>query len=250
MTYLGEGWDSRAELVGGRWVERRPRRPHIGPQLVRETVVMPWLAPLLPLPVPVPVLVSEDPVIVRHELVDGEVQPSPNAAQGKQLAEFLLALHAVPADEAARRGVRPTRLPVERFRAEVLPHAPEGEPLLDALAGLPTHTLVHGDLGPEHVLGRDGVLTGVIDFGDLHLGDPALDLAWALHSTPPEFADALASTYGVTADLRERASIWHQLGPWDEVLYGNDIGDPSLVESGLAGVRDRLRIWVPREPTD
>ena len=44
MTYLGEGWDSTAFLVGGRWVERRPRRPEIGPQLVRETVVMPWLA--------------------------------------------------------------------------------------------------------------------------------------------------------------------------------------------------------------
>ena len=37
MTYLGEGWDSTAELVDG-WVERRPRRPEIGPQLLRESV--------------------------------------------------------------------------------------------------------------------------------------------------------------------------------------------------------------------
>ncbi|SDJ57486.1 hypothetical protein SAMN04488074_102415 [Lentzea albidocapillata subsp. violacea] len=67
----------------------------------------------------------------------------------------------------------------------------------------------------------------------------------ALHSTPPEFADALAEAYGVTRELRDRALIWHRLGPWHEVLYGNDIGDPELVEVGLAGVRDRLGTGVP-----
>ena len=119
-----------------------------------------------------------------------------------------------------------------------------GEVLLAKLAGLPADTLVHGDLGPEHVLGRDGVLTGVIDFGDLHVGDAAIDLAWALNSTAPEFADAFARTYGVTDELRERALIWHQLAPWHEVLYGNDIGDPQVAAEGLAGVRERLRIGV------
>lgn len=247
MTYLGEGWDSTAELVDGRWVDRRPRRPEIGPQLVRESVVMPWLAPLLPLPVPVPVVLSADPLIVRHELVHGEELESPNAVQGRQLGEFLLALHAVPVAEAAARGVRPARLPIERFRAEVLPHAPEGAALLAELPNLPADTLVHGDIGPEHVLGR-AVLTGVIDFGDLRIGDPAIDLAWALHSTPPEFADALVAAYGPAEDLRMRALRWHQLGPWHEVLYGNDIGDPQVAAEGLAGVRDRLRIGVSGEP--
>ena len=203
---------------------------------------MPWLAPRLPLPVPVPVVVSEAPVVVRHALVPGEEQHALNAVQGRQLGEFLRALHAAPVAEAVALGVGPRRLPVERFRAEV--RVPGAEELLAALDGLPADTLVHGDLGPEHVLGRDGVLTGVIDFGDLHVGDAALDLAWALHSTPPEFAAALAETYGVTRDLRERALVWHRLGPWHEVLHGNDIGDPEMVEVGLAGVQDRLENGV------
>jgi aminoglycoside phosphotransferase (APT) family kinase protein len=242
VTYLGEGWDSRAELVDGRWVDRRPRRPEIGPQLVRESVVMPWLAPRLPLPVPVPVVLSREPLVVRHELVPGEEQESLNAAQGRQLGEFLLALHATPVAEAEDRGVGRMTLPVERFRAEV--RVPGGEEFLAEFAGMPADTLVHGDLGPEHVLGRDGVLTGVIDFGDLHIGDAAIDLAWALNSTPAEFADAVADAYGVTGELRARALLWHQLGPWHEVLYGNDIGDPAVAAEGLAGVRDRLRIGV------
>ncbi|MGW6932207.1 phosphotransferase [Lentzea sp. NPDC054927] len=239
MTHLGEGWDSTAELIGERWVERRPRRPEIGPQLLRESVVMPWLAPQLPLPVPVPVVVSREPVVVRHELVPGGELETLNAVQGRQLGEFLLALHAVPVAGALKRGVGPMTLPVERFRDEV--RVPGGEELLAKIDGLPADTLVHGDLGPEHVLGRDGVLTGVIDFGDLHVGDAAIDLAWALHSTPPEFAQALASAYGVTNELRERALIWHRLGPWHEVLYGNDIGDPVVAANGLNGVLDRLR---------
>ena len=239
MTYLGEGWDSTAFLVGGRWVERRPRRPEIEPQLVRETVVMPWLAPVLPLPVPVPEIVSEEPLVVRHELVRGEELTRFDAAQGRQLGEFLLALHAVPVAEAERRGVGPMPLPVDRFRAEVL--VPGGDELLAGIDGLPADTLVHGDLGAEHVLGGDGVLTGVIDFGDLHIGDAAIDLAWALHSTSPEFAQAFAETYGVTPELRERALFWHRLGPWHEVLRGNDTDDAEMTKIGLAGVLERLR---------
>lgn len=240
MTYLGEGWDSTAHLVDARWVDRRPRRTEIEAQLLREAAVMPTLAPLLPLPVPVPVVVSTSPLVVRHELVPGEEIASLTAVQGRQLGEFLLALHAVPVASVTRFGVAPRSLPLDRFRSEVLPLVPEGADLLAALADLPADTVVHGDVGPEHVLGRDGVLTGVIDFGDLHIGDPAIDLAWALFSTPMEFADAVASRYGVTDALRERALVWHKLGPWHEVLYGNDMGDPSIAASGLEGVRSRL----------
>lgn len=41
---------------------------------------------------------------------------------------------------------------------------------------------VHGDLLPGNLLVADGLLTAVIDFGGLNVGDPACDLqpAWAL----------------------------------------------------------------------
>lgn len=101
--------------------------------------------------------------------------------------------------------------------------------------------LVHGDLGPEHVLCRDGRLIGVIDWSDACVGDPALDLAWCLHGTPPPVASAVARVYGVVdAAARERSLFYHRLGPWYEVSYGLDTGRERFVRSGLEGVRARL----------
>lgn len=240
------GWDSRARLVDDRWVERRPRRPDVVAQLRRETRLMPWLAPRLPLPVPVPEVVSDEPFVVRHVLVPGE--PLAHPEHGRELGLFLRALHDCPADEAHRLGVPPGTPDADlaRFGEEVVPllpaelHGP-ARALLAEGSRLTGRTLVHGDLGPEHVLAADGALTGVIDFGDVHLGDPAIDLAWALHGTTPAFAEALATAYGVTADQRERSSTWHRLGPWHDVVFGLDQADPAIVREGLDGVIARLR---------
>ncbi|KAA5830149.1 phosphotransferase [Saccharopolyspora hirsuta] len=251
MDFSG-GWDSAARLVGGRWVERWPRRPEVAAQLRREVGLMPWLAVRLPLAVPVPELVSEEPLVVRHLLVPGEPPERLEAGHGRALGRFLRCLHGCPVSDAVARGVPSSAEVVAdrvataaRFRADVLPmltgdQRRAGLALLDVLPELPAEVLVHGDLGPEHVLGDASGLTGVIDFGDVNIGDPAVDLSWALHCTPAAFADALAEEYGVTGGQRERALVWHRLAPWHEVTYGMDVGDPGVVRSGLAGVAARL----------
>ncbi|MGX1811211.1 phosphotransferase [Nocardia sp. NPDC055321] len=251
MEFAG-GWDSRATLVDGRWVVRTPRRPEVEAQLLRETETMPWLAARLPLPVPIPEVVTRTPLVVRHPLVPGEPLETPLAAHGRALGEFLLALHGTPVDAAVERGfagaerTHHDRVDADRrFRAEVLPllpdsHRSRGVELLDAVLRFPTDTLVHGDLGPEHVLADGTRVTGVIDFGDAHVGDAAIDLAWGLFGTPAGFADELARVYGVTEELRERALAWHRLGPWYEVLYGVDIDDANVAAQGVAGVIERL----------
>jgi aminoglycoside phosphotransferase (APT) family kinase protein len=132
------------------------------------------------------------------------------------------------------------------MRERVVPLLPpdrrtEGARLLDAVAEPPPATcLVHGDLGPVHLLVRDGRLHGVIDWSDMVVGDPALDLAWTLNGSAPAFADALAAAYGVTPELRARGLLWHRLGPWFEVLGGVDFLGQDYVDSGLAGILARL----------
>jgi aminoglycoside phosphotransferase (APT) family kinase protein len=77
---------------------------------------------------------------------------------------------------------------------------PRGEALLETALGLRFEpALVHGDLGPEHILHCGVELTGVIDWSDARVGDPAIDFAWRLHGTSAEFAAELLRSY-VSAD--------------------------------------------------
>lgn len=249
---ISDGWDSVAVLVDGRWIERRPRRPEVAAQLRRETRLMPWLAPRLPLAVPVPSVVLENPLVVRHVLVRGRPIAMPGAEHGRAVGAFLHALHGSPPVAAVEHGLPSSAevigdrvVEIDRFRTEVVPivpavHRDSARAILDAVEAFPADTVVHGDLGPEHVLVEDDAVSGVIDFGDAHLGDAAIDLAWALFGSSPAFAESVAASYGVTPALRARALIWHRLGPWYEVTHGFDIGDDAVVRNGVAGLIDRL----------
>ncbi len=258
VAHPDQGWDSVTTLVEGRWVDRVPRRPQVAERLLAETRLLPRLTarldPELGIRVPEPVVLEADPLRVRHPVVPG--RPSEPAAlsavDGARLGAFLRALHRTPPDVYADTGVPDADTALASLaetladmRSRVLPLLPAGrgpaaEGLL-AAAGAPYDPcLVHGDLGPEHLLADDSGLTGVIDWSDAVVGDPAVDLAWPLHGTPSPFADAVAAAYGANEELVRGAHRWHRLGPWWEVLAGLDHLGPSVVESGLAGVLARL----------
>ena len=96
---------------------------------------------------------------------------------------------------------------------------------------------------PSHLLGSPTArVSGVIDWSDTVVGDPALDLAWTLNGTPPAFADAARRRRTASRPtLRARgAAAGTGLGPWWEVLAGVDFLGEEYVESGLAGVLARL----------
>jgi aminoglycoside phosphotransferase (APT) family kinase protein len=247
------GWDNRVTLVDGRWVDRTPRFPDREPQLRREVDLLRWLAPMLPLAVPVPEVVSDEPFTVRHEYLPGGPCPGTSALHGAAIGEFLRALHGVDPDEALRHGVRgavssheEVRETLSRMEQEVLPLLPRdlvarGNALLSRMATPPPASrLIHGDLGPEHIRVVGERVGGVIDWGDSCLGDPALDLAWTALGSQPAFAEAVVTAYRPDDEQLARARDWHQLGPWHEVLYGLGDGGPAFVESGLAGTVDRL----------
>jgi aminoglycoside phosphotransferase (APT) family kinase protein len=250
---IDTGWDSRAWIVDGVWLDREPRRPEVVERLRAEVRLLGWLGPLLPLPVPEPAIVRSDPLRVRHRLLVGDPIGRDTVEAGPALGRFLRTLHDLPTVDAVRHGAvdaEASRTELEavvgRMRAEVLPlldprETQAGAALLERSAtSQPTVTLVHGDLGPAHILVADGTVSGVIDWTDAHVGDPALDLAWLLNGTAPTVASAVAEAYGVDPDLRRRARDWHRLGPWHEVLYGFDTGQDDYVASGLSGVRARL----------
>lgn len=89
-------------------------------------------------------------------------------------------------DVAVERGLLADRAPIDAEFAR----APK-EPTLA------TTVLAHGDLHARNVLVNGaGQLTGVIDWGDCHQGDPAVDLAMAHAFLPPSAHDVFRREYG------------------------------------------------------
>jgi aminoglycoside phosphotransferase (APT) family kinase protein len=104
--------------------------------------------------------------------------------------------------------------------------------------------LVHGDIGPEHVLVSDtGDLVGVLDWEELDVGDPVSDFAWLLHARPDD-GERVLGAYGGAPDqtFAERAAFRFFLMPFHEVMYGLQIDDPTFVASGIAGIRARADV--------
>jgi len=238
LSEIEDGWDFKVLILDDEWVVRWPRHRLAVEEVEKEVELLPDLASQLPVEVPCFEYVSRDPWLVVYPLIRGE--PLTDAADGVRV--FLDALHAVGLDSV--RAPRPDWLETYReqadeFRRLVLPlldadERPGGAALLaevETLTGFEP-ALTHSDLGPGHMLCRGGRLTGVIDWGDARIGDPAIDYAWLLNVPFPD--------WDVDDELRRRAQIYHRLGPWFEVHYGVFTEQPEWVRSGLAAVRSRL----------
>jgi len=236
---IDDGYDFEVVIVDDDWVFRFPRRAGVEEALELEIVLLPLLAPALPVNVPSFEHISRDPPFVGYRLIRGEPLVDEDADGVRALLE---ALHAFD----------PSRLPVqhvewvEAYREQCAEFERLVLPLLDKdlrLQGKRLFSeaetladfkpaLLHADLGPDHLLVRDGRLAGVIDWGDARLGDPALDYAWLLNGP---FAD-----WEVDPDLRRRSRFYHRLAPWYEAHYGLFTNRPAHTKRGLAGIRYRL----------
>lgn len=254
---LGEGWDNLAVLVSG-WVFRFSRR-ELAARLMHNELT--WL-PLLAAPLEVPVSVAKRRGILSrerpwpymgHPLLRGttadRVERDPAALAGP-LGRFIGALHAasVPSDaptDSLGRGdhVRRGRRAIERLAAIDASRLESDRARIEALMEAPPYRgpprWVHGDLYGRHVLlDEQKHLCGVIDWGDLHAGDPAVDLSILYSLFPPQdryqLLNAYAERVGMPPDRamldRARAIAYDYAGAL--IPYGKDVSDPAAVALG------------------
>jgi aminoglycoside phosphotransferase (APT) family kinase protein len=87
-------------------------------------------------------------------------------------------------------------------------------------------TWLHGDLHPRNVLVEDGVITGIIDWGDITSGDCATDLAsiWMLFAEPHARKEALADYANLSEATSQRAKGW-------AVFFGIMLLDTGLIDN-------------------
>ncbi|MGE0430769.1 MAG: phosphotransferase [Planctomycetota bacterium] len=238
LELLGQGWDNAAWLVNGTHVVRFVRR-ELGVALLRaECEFLPWLAPQLPVAVPVPdVFVERDPEYVfpfaSYEMLPGRtgcrvpLDDAARAALALPLARFLGALHAVPrptdrelpGDHLGRadRARRVERLCIKlddmvNTSAIDAGIAAAVKATLRRTATSPAWPAepvwCHGDFYARHILLDDHAqLCGVIDWGDVHIGDPAGDASIACSLLPPSSRDAFFAEWSRVSGLEEDAGL-------------------------------------------
>lgn len=228
FSQLGEGWDNVCWLVNSEVVFRFPRRASAVPRVQREMAVLGCLARHLPLPIPRPgFLGAADPdagypwpffgapLLAGTESWAAGLDDRARASLGGPLGLFLKALHSaevaaavtdvcpLPEDPSGRAdmGRRVARTRAALGDVQRLGLWKPSSFVLDQLVSAralpaPQATgLVHSDLHFRHLLIDDHAgIGGVIDWDDLCLGHPCIDLQVLWSFLPPpgrrEFVDA------------------------------------------------------------
>jgi len=269
LDFLSEGWESVACLVNGHLVFLFPKRAMAEHYLRTEIRLLPELAPHLPLPIPCFDYVADPPgqhvpfAFVGYELLQAEWWKPPVGA-------FLTALHRFPVARARELGVRPISQTAkltgkaaapanwretlsdfyELTRQDAFPRLSrelQGK-LARRFEGFLAEerhfafepVLVHADLQQDHILLKmpEQQLSGIIDFGDVGIGDPAMDV-WP--SLLPYYGGQVDETF------QTRHAFYRQLfPPLNALIFGQVYDEPELVEEGreaLAVALDEAR-WA------
>ena len=224
LRVLGSGLDHEVLAAGDLVL-----RTSTGGSPVREARLLEVVSTRVPLAVPRPLWADDELGVLACTLLPGRSllgRPAPPGA-GPALGRFLRALHGT--DPAQVRDLVPVD---DAPPAEWLADLEGPAELLDVLhRTVPPPTgvrvLAHADLGAEHLLEQDGALTGVLDWSDAALADPAVDLARLLRDLGPSVLRDAVAAYGGPPDVpqwQERTLFYARCAALEDLAFGRRPG--------------------------
>lgn len=244
-------------VVNDELIARFPRNVDARRALREEHRVLLHLSKHVSAPLPQSVARSEDFVVYR--MLRGE--PVTRAALARldrrrcdrlidDVADFLAAMHTAPLPDefpASPATKPPTAWLALRDRANLAVRPLLWRHQREWLASLfrPIETgelsfdfapaMIHGDLGPYHLLHDPGsaLLTGVLDFGVAGRGDPAVDLGCLLCVWGERWASGLVRRYPQLAHLADRARLIAGALPVEWAVIGLEQDQPGMLLAHL-----------------
>ncbi len=268
-----QGWDSFVVEVNGHYIFRFPPREEVTERLVIEIRILPELAKHLPVRIPQfefvwhgdehqPQMFVGYPKIPGEEMGKPPFSPrNPDKLAG-QLGGILTELHSFPVGRATELGVKggTSKDWEERWhqhykwqKENVFPQVAENLVgkcaeiwewfLLDARHFDFEARLVHHDLScDDHILWNPETeeITGIIDWGDIRIGDPALDFTGIMYDCGIEFTEKVLAAYELPVDetFMERADWYGKLLAFHEIEYGMLGNKPWYVTRGMERLKE------------
>jgi len=275
LRFLDDGWDFWAFRAADS-VVRLPKQADADGtvKLQREAAAAKLIAPRLPVQISVPELHqgAGEAMFSVHAMVPGvplrSLKRPAAVGFGRALRGFIEALQAVPVEEALAIGldvVDGSLLP-QFITEDWEQHVRSVFPLISCEARTYAelqHRLMleddqlfdyepricHHDIDDRNVLAdpETGKLTGVIDFGDVNLSDPAREYIWAFAGGFRQLGieNQLDELLPPCHPIRARAQQWvgysHVFWRFSDIQHGLDIGDDELVREAI----ERLNAVVP-----
>ena len=269
VALLGEGQDNIAYEVNGELIVRFSKEPDPAlraERVRREARLLAMVARISPLPVPDPGFVAAEQGCLAYAKMPGvplldmglarRAGPAGHgAAVAATLGGLLAALHAVPAarvanlvgtddqplagwlaDAAGLFAMAADQVPVTHHQAITAffgaPPPPDGYGL----------AFSHNDLGIEHVLvdPASWAVTGILDWGDAAITDPAYDFGLLCRDLGPAALDAALGSYraagGDDGGLAERAVFYARCSVLEDLAYGVQTGRDAYLTRSLAAL--------------
>ena len=237
MVALGQGLDNTAFLV-----QDLVLRVSDGPDVVREARLLELVAPRVSVPVPQPRFVDGELGVLAYPLLPGRplLGRSSSPGHARRLGRFLRDLHSI--DPAVLGDlIRSDDANPEEW-LEDLDGPPDLLAVLSATVPPPAdrHAVAHADLGAEHLLAVGEDLTGIIDWSDAAVADPALDLARLYRDFGPEFLRSVVDAYGGLEDADrtlQRVQYYARCAALEDLEYGRTSGHSEYAKAAEASLR-------------
>ncbi|OGF53843.1 MAG: hypothetical protein A2Z21_10360 [Candidatus Fraserbacteria bacterium RBG_16_55_9] len=257
-------------IVNNELVFRFAKGERAKQSLIQEAKIVELVRCYVALPVPIFEKRGDDFVVYR--IIPGDAlhredilrqDESTQDRLAEQISRFLQQLHSIPRRAIEEHGIAPSdsvrnqqdwiRL-FQDVERELFPllmiHAQEWvtrhfAPVLDGSLDLNYDpVLIHGDLGPYHILYDPTVhkINGVIDFGTSGLGDPADDFAAIIHALGESFLLRMSKFYPEIRTALDRARFWAGTLELQWALHGIRSNDVSWFVCHIGRARDVMPI--------
>jgi aminoglycoside phosphotransferase (APT) family kinase protein len=263
VELLDEGWDFRVFESDARWLFRFPKREVGIAKLNMECKLLSGLGEWVSLPIP-----NYEYFSLSHESpsrpfagyrklpgVGGDISKLVDRDEvARQLGVFLARLHSYPVDKAREAGVPEAGDRIGHWRDQSCEQLQGLDGLNVDMGRLRRYlenetpvpfkgaaSLVHSDLWAEHILidSRSGRVSGIIDWGDTVIGDPAIDFACLYTRYGKSWVKNVLEHYAgkLDAEVISRARYLATCVAILNITLGREQGRVQWIDAGYAALQ-------------